>query len=186
MNEKIEKAYTPKEVFTTLEIGDSTLRKWCLALEKNGYEFIRNDKNSRIYVEGDLVVLRHFQNLVKENMPLDNAAKLVIDRFGKGAFEVSTLSVPNEKQKERRDLDHSNEDIKELKSLVNNQSELIKELITRMDQQQKYIDERLEQRDRKLMESLRESQEERKALLQLAATQEEGKKKGFFARLFSK
>ncbi len=32
------------------------------------------------------------------------------------------------------------------------------------------------------MESLRESQEERKALLQLAAAQEEEKKKGFFSR----
>lgn len=184
MNEKIEKAYTPKEVFTTLDIGDSTLRKWCLALEKNGYEFIRNDKNSRIYVEGDLVVLRHFQNLVKENMPLDNAAKLVVDRFGKGAFEVSTASVPVEKQEERHEFDRSNEDIKELKGLVEKQNELIKELISRMDQQQKYIDERLEQRDRKLMESLRESQEERKALLQLAAAQEEEKKKGFFSKIF--
>jgi hypothetical protein len=187
MDEKIEKAYTPKEVFTTLDIGDSTLRKWCLALEKNGYEFIRNDKNSRIYVEGDLVVLRHFQNLVKENMPLDNAAKLVVDRFGQSAFEVSTVSVPAEKQEERHNLDRSNyEDVKELKELVTNQNELIKQLITRMDQQQKYIDERLEQRDRKLIESLRESQEERKALLQLAAAQEEEKKKGLFARLFGK
>ena len=63
---KQEKAYSPKEVFTTLGIGDSTLRKWCIALEKNGYGFIRNDKNSRVYVEGDLVVLRHFQNLVNK------------------------------------------------------------------------------------------------------------------------
>ena len=95
MNEKIEKAYTPKEVFTTLDIGDSTLRKWCLSLEKNGYEFIRNEKNSRIYVEGDLVVLRRFfQNLVKENMPLDNAAKLVVDRFGKGAFGRDSSRYP--------------------------------------------------------------------------------------------
>ena len=31
-------------------------------------------------------------------MPLDNAAKLVVDRFGKGAFEVSTVSVPVEKE----------------------------------------------------------------------------------------
>lgn len=60
------------------------------------------------------------------------------------------------------------------------------ELHKRLDQQQKYIDERLEQRDIKLMESIRESQEERKALLQLAAAQEEAKKKGFFARLFEK
>jgi Protein of unknown function (DUF3967) len=187
MDERTEKAYSPKEVFTTLDIGDSTLRKWCLALEKNGYGFIRNDQNRRIYVESDLVVLRHFQNLVhKHNMQLDNAAMLVIDRFGKGTFEVSTVSVPEEKKEEQRDLEHSNEDIKELKQLVTTQNELIKELISRMDQQQKYIDERLEQRDKKLMESLRQSQEEKQVLLQIAAAQEEEKKKGFFARLFGK
>lgn len=190
MDERTEKAYSPKEVFTTLDIGDSTLRKWCLALEKNGYVFIRNDQNRRIYVEGDLVVLRHFQNLVKESIPLDNAAKLVVDRFGKGAFEVSTVSVPVEKNAFEVGTDtvpeDNHNDIQELKDLVTNQNDLIKELISRMDQQQKYIDERLEERDRKLIESLRESQEERKALLQIAAAQEEEKKKGFLARLFGK
>src|SRR3954469_22243964 len=111
MNEQIEKAYSPKEMFTTLDIGDSTLRKWCLALEKNGYVFIRNDKNNRLYVESDLVVLRHFQNLIKQhNMQLDNAAKAVVDRFGKGAFEASTGIVPVESVEEHRSLEHSNED----------------------------------------------------------------------------
>jgi Protein of unknown function (DUF3967) len=188
MDERTEKAYSPKEMFTTLDIGDSTLRKWCIALEKNGYGFIRNDQNRRIYVEGDLVVLRHFQNLIKQhNMQLDNAAILVIDRFGKGAFEVGTLSVLVENEEEQREISRSNdEDIKELKALVMEQNDLIKNLVARMDQQQKYIDQRLEKRDRKLMESLKESQEERKALLQIAVAQEEEKKKGFFARLFRK
>ena len=188
MDERTEKAYSPKEVFTTLDIGDSTLRKWCLSLEKNGYGFIRNDQNRRIYVESDLVVLRHFQNLIKQhNIQLDNAAILVIDRFGKGAFEVGTLSVPVENEEKQRDLNRSNdEDIKELKALVTEQNELIKNLVSRMDQQQKYIDQRLEERDRKLMDSLRESQEVKQQLLQIAVDREEEKKKGFIARFFGK
>jgi hypothetical protein len=64
MNETTEKAYSPKEMSITLDIGDSTLRKWCIALENNGYGFIRNDQKNRVFVEGDLVVLRHFQNLI--------------------------------------------------------------------------------------------------------------------------
>ncbi|MBZ5753754.1 DUF3967 domain-containing protein [Metabacillus rhizolycopersici] len=59
----------------------------------------------------------------------------------------------------------------------------------KQQQQQKYIDTKLEERDRKLVQSLRESQETKKLLLevkeQLAASQEE-KKKGFFARLFNR
>lgn len=48
-----EKAYTPKEIILTLDIGDSTLRKWCLALEKKGYLFIRNDQNKRDLVRSN-------------------------------------------------------------------------------------------------------------------------------------
>ena len=49
MENTFEKAYTPREVKTTLDISDSALRKWCLALERNGYKFIRNDKKNRIF-----------------------------------------------------------------------------------------------------------------------------------------
>lgn len=194
MDERTEKAYSPKEVFTTLDIGDSTLRKWCLALEKHGYGFIRNDQNTRVYVESDLVVLRHFQNLVKQhNIQLENAATLVIDRFGKGTFEVRTGIVPVEKEEEHRDLIRSDEvinklleHIKQQEEFIEQQKEFNRELLNRLDQQQKYIDERLEQRDQKFMESLRESQETKQQLLQLAAAHEEETKKGFFARLFGK
>jgi len=183
MDEKTEKAYSPKEMFITLDIGDSTLRKWCIALEKNGYEFIRNEKKSRVYVENDLVVLRHFQNLIKQhNMQLDNAAILVIDRFGKGAFEASTVTVPAEKEEKQRDLERSNsEDIKELKQLVMKQNELIKDLINRMAQQQKYIDDSLNRRDERLTKTIEESMETRK----LIATAE-NERKSFWNRLFGK
>lgn len=237
MDERTEKAYSPKEVFTTLDIGDSTLRKWCLALEKNGYGFIRNDQNRRVYVECDLVVLRHFQNLIKQhNMQLDNAAILVIDRFGKGAFEVSTDNVlANKADEERRDLNRYNsEDIKELKETVNQQNILLQELVKKMEQQHLYYEKKFEdlKYDRDLVHSLRSGMEQRKLesverenkaidqlkdienqlsdikqqqsdrtdvkelsdqfaelsqqLLQIAAAQEEEKKKGFFARLFGK
>jgi hypothetical protein len=210
MEGSFEKAYLPKEVSITLDIGDSSLRKWCLSLEKNGYKFTRNDHKQRIFVENDLVVLRHFQNLVKHhNMLLDNAAKLVVDRFGKGAFEVGTGGVPaviaEETNDLQRDLMRSNEDImstllehvktqdefnRTLLQRMEQQEIFNRELVQRLEQQQTYIDERLEQRDRKLMASIRQSQEERKeerqALLQIAAAQEEKKKKGFFARLFGK
>jgi hypothetical protein len=62
------KSYTTSEVSTTLGIGDSTLRKWCLSLEKNGYQFIRNEQNKHLFVERNLVVLRHFQKLVQERI----------------------------------------------------------------------------------------------------------------------
>lgn len=206
MDNTFEKAYTPKEVNITLDISDSALRKWCLALEKNGYKFIRNDHKQRIFIENDLVVLRHFQNLVKHhNMQLENAAALVVDRFGKGAFEVGTGGVPVKKEEKQPELQRdfirsfddkltellertkTQEEINnELLNRLDQQENFNRELVQRLEQQQKYMEERLELRDQKLMESLRESQEVKQQLLQIAASQEEEKKKGFFARLFGK
>jgi hypothetical protein len=185
-----EKAYTTKEISTTLSIGDSTLRKWCIALEKNRFNFIRNDANKRLFVDHDLVILRHFQTLVQDNnMPLDNAAMVVVDRFGKGAFEVGTGIVPHQKEEEQRDLMRSNEVLKELQEHIKRQNDFIlqqeqfnKELISRLEKQQNYIEERLNERDRALVDTVREMQETRKLI---AATQEESKK-GFFSRLFGK
>jgi hypothetical protein len=193
VNESFEKAYSPKEMSVTLDIGDSTLRKWCIALENNGYGFIRNDQNNRVFIENDLVVLRHFQNLIKaHNMQLENASKLIIDRFGRGSFEVSTGTVLTEIEEGERSLDRSKEDvipvllehIKKQNEFVRNQEEFNQELIKRLDQQQKYIDERLNERDRKLTESMRSQQEIKQHLLQVAAAKEE--KKSLFARLFGK
>lgn len=206
MDNTFEKAYTPKEVNITLGISDSALRKWCLALKKNGYKFIRNDHKQRVFVENDLVVLRHFQNLVKHhNMQLENAAALVVDRFGKEAFEVGTGVVPVKKEEKQSELqsdfirsfdDKLNELLERMETQEEINNELLnrlgqqenfnKELVQRLEQQQKYIEEHLEQRDRRLMESLRESQEVKQQLLQIATAQEEEKKKGFFARLFGK
>lgn len=178
-----EKAYSTKEISLTLGIGDSTLRKWCLALEKNGYKFIKNDREQRLFVEGDLVKLRHFQTLVKDhNMQLENASMIVVDRFGKGAFAGRTVSVLAEKQEEDRSLMRSDEVISKLLDHVDQQEKFNKELLERLDQQQIYIEERLKKRDETLMQSLREVQETKK----LIATAAEEKKSTFWQRLFKK
>jgi transposase-like protein len=193
--ETFEKAYSPKEISITLGIGDSTLRKWCIALEKSGYSFIRNDQNNRVYVDSDLVVLKHFQNLVKQhNMQLENAANLVVDRFGKGAFEVSTGNVPAEIEAEQRDLNRSSDEvITQLLEHIKKQEEFNQELISRLDQQQKYIDEKLSrlderqsERDNMLLESLRASQETKQLLLEVKTAEEQKKPRRGFLSWFSK
>jgi transposase-like protein len=190
-----EKAYSPKEISLTLNIGDSTLRKWCIALGKSGYQFIRNDQNNRVYVDSDLVVLKHFQNLVKQhNMQLENAANLVVDRFGKGAFEVSTGDVPAEIEAEQRDLNRSSDEvITQLLEHIKKQEEFNQELISRLDQQQKYIDEKLSrlderqsERDNMLLESLRASQETKQLLLEVKTAEEQKKPRKGLLRWFSK
>ncbi|WP_339230134.1 hypothetical protein [Aeribacillus sp. FSL K6-2833] len=124
-----ERAYSTKEVSHTLEIGDSTLRKWYLALEKNGYTFIKNDRAQRLFIESDLVKLRHFQTIVQQhNMQLENAAIVVVDRFGKGAFEEVTGHVPAEKPNENRSFPHSDDHISKLLKHIEQQETFNQEL----------------------------------------------------------
>ncbi|QLC90712.1 DUF3967 domain-containing protein [Priestia megaterium] len=70
------------------------------------------------------------------------------------------------------------------------QGQFNQKLIERLDAQEKYIkrqNEYIEERDEKLMESVRTVQGTKQEFLQIAAAKEEEKAKaGFFARLFGK
>lgn len=171
---------SPSDVATLLGIKESTLRKYALILKDCGYHFHVNDKGQRWYYNRDVIVLKKLiQTKQSPDMTLEQAADAVVSWFNQSNI---SLSITNESAKKER----YNDDIKELKDTIDKQNILLQELMKKMDQQQQYIDERLEERDRKLMESLRESQEERKALLQISSAQEEEKNKGFFARWFKK
>lgn len=170
---------SPSEVATLLNIKEPTVRKYALLLKDAGYHFDVNDKGQRWYYNKDVIAfkkLMQFKN--SPDMTLEQAANAVVTWFKQSNV---SLSITEEKEKNNR----YDSDIQELKEIITQQNELLLELAKKMDQQQKYIDEKLEQRDQTLMASLRENQEVKKALLQIAANQEE-KKKGFLNRIFGK
>lgn len=176
-----EKPISPKDVHVVLDIGDSTLRKWCLALEKQGYHFPRTDNNRRVFYERDLEVLRHFRNLVKvQNLSLENAAIVVASRFKQ---EEGTLS--EQKNNENAPVLPSGE-VKEmiakLLDHIERQEAFNKELLQRLEEQQRYIEERIDKRDQLLMQTLREHQQQTQRLI--AAAEEE--KLPWYKKIFKK
>lgn len=195
MMQEQEKAYTTKEISDHLEIGTSTLRKWCLALEENGYKFSRTESNKRLFVDRDLVALKYFKKLVQgENFSLGNASKVIASKYTSKASETRTPTVLQENDDEQHSLRRSDEMIQQLIEHMKKQDEHIErqerfnqELLERLDKQQTYIEERLNERDKTLVQSLREVQETKKLI---AAAREEQKieanNKGFFAKLFGK
>lgn len=179
-----ERAYTTKEISDHLEIGTSTLRKWCLALEEKGYIFARTEGNKRLFIERDLLALKYFQKLVQgENFSLENASKVIVSRYEKEASESGTPSVPSTVNDEKRSLERSDELISFLMETVEKQEKFNMELLDRLDRQQTYIEERLNKRDELLMQSMRESQETKKLIL---AAQEERKQRKGIMKWFSK
>jgi hypothetical protein len=177
-----EYGFFSKDVALKLDINASTLRQWCLAMEKEGYEFHRNDKEQRIYYERDINLLFELKNLIEKTRNRDDAIKTVVSRRKTIDNTEKMLSV---NENEHDNITVSKSDLEELiQASVEKAIEKEREAMFKAFEMK--LNNTIEQRDRKLMESLRESQEERKVLLQLATAQEEEKKKGFFARLFSK
>src|SRR5699024_5664304 len=63
MNE--EKAYWTHEVAKLLSISESTLRKWCIELENQGYEFTKGKNNSRAFLVRDTHILLNIKHLIR-------------------------------------------------------------------------------------------------------------------------
>lgn len=171
------------------DIAESTVRKYSQLLEKQGYVFNRNVSGNRIFTEQDVKVFLEFKKVPKseksvEEVALDIATKYIAKP------DTSKEDVSDNTQShqvfERDMLVDLVEKVNVLTDMNEKQTKFNEELLKRLDQQQKYIDDRMNERDKRLIESLRESKEERQALLQIAATHGEEKKKGFFSRLFGK
>jgi len=188
-----ENAYWGKEVAEILQIGESTLRKWCLSLENEGYTFTRGQHKSRAFLDRDILTLRRMKELIQnKDVTLKTASEIVVSTFDKGdrtravlqendLREVSVLSDPSVRQEELL------MEVLERQERLEEQNRL---LISKLGEQQKYIDEKLEKRDKQFIEAIRESQETKKliasALEQQEQREQEEQNKGFFARLFGK
>lgn len=174
--EEIEKAYWTHEAAKYLEIGESTLRKWCIELEKNGYTFIKGAMDSRAFTDNDLIALNHFKQLYKvKKHTKEQAAKAVVEKFPKEGVNEGTTPVPMEDSRSYENLEKM---VKDLLDHTKKQEEFNKALLKRLDQQEKYIHESLEKRDKLLIETIRESQEEKAAAL-------EKKKRPWLKRIFN-
>lgn len=174
----------PSDVCTLLGIKESTLRKYALILQDAGYHFYTNNKGQRAYYDQDVTVIRRFIEIKKStDMTLEQSANAVMTWVEQSNMSLRVTPKNN-------DFSRYDSDIKQMKETIEQQNQLLQKLVKKLDEQQKYIDERdkrMEERDKLLMASIRQSQEERQALLQqTAARLEDEKKKGFFSRLFGK
>jgi DNA-binding transcriptional MerR regulator len=173
--------YSPKEMSDLLGVGDSTLRKYCIAIENHNYFFSRTDNQRRVFFDKDVVVLKAFRDLVKvQNMSMENASAIVASKYKDETSEQtdSANNVPDIRSEEN----HIVKLVERMEQMENTQNQLIElntQLLKRLDEQQKYIEERLEKRDNLLMESIRESQETKQLLLE-HQKEEKKKRKGIF------
>lgn len=154
----MEKAYWNHEVAQRLNMGKSTLRRWCLELEKQGYTFSKGEQDSRAFLGRDVLMLEKIKQLQNQGQKLENAIKQAISE---------QEQVPPIPQNPPRSLDSTDIDLqREREQLKKELLEGIKQELLTSEQR---IFQRLEERDQVLMQHVREIQETKKLM---AAVQE--------------
>ncbi|MCQ6281307.1 MerR family transcriptional regulator [Bacillus sp. EB600] len=178
--------YATKDIAKIVGIQNQKVRKYAQALEKAGYKFTRNDRGFRVFTDIDVPLIQEIIKLSYDTgMNIEQIALKVVKQQNSNTDSTIPLisEVAEPMQNEVKTSHLLNIEDERYKTLLDEIGSL-KQLILN---QQKYIEDRLEQqRDCKSLESLREFQEVKQQLLQIAAAQEKEKKKSFFSKLFKK
>jgi DNA-binding transcriptional MerR regulator len=166
---------TIMELAEKTNIPDTTIRRYIQKF--NDFFPYKGGSRSRRYEETAIKILVRIKNLFDSGYETDQ-----VDATLRNEFPMVVDDGNNEKETNTPTLATA-EDIAEIKEALKAQSEFNKLLVEKLEQQQSYIEESLNKRDRVLMNSVRAMQEERKLLLETAASKET-EKKGFWSRLF--
>ncbi|MGG1215875.1 DUF3967 domain-containing protein [Priestia endophytica] len=188
--ETSEKAYWTKEVAERLNIGQSTLRKWCAALEENGYRFTKGQRGVRAFLESDIEVLGKMKVVLNEiGTTLEEAVKIALDEREDAPAHVapSPEGVTTEQESDRAPVAMSTEVLNVLlenykEDLLSVVREELRETLKKQEERalererisEERAKEREEKRDENLAAVLRETLETKKMLV---ASLEENKKK---------
>lgn len=163
---------TVKEVANLIDETPNVVRNWMKEL-KPYIPLKKNESGYNVFDEQALEIMKQIKDLHRNR----NFSIKQIEHYF--ATDGETYIIEPEK-----DLGEKlAEELNEIKSQLQQQQEFNKLLIDRLDKQNDYIHNVLVQRDQKLLESIREMQEQK--LLEIAATKEE-QQKGFFSKLFKR
>lgn len=140
-----EKAYWNKDVSRILGIGESTVRKWCLELEKNGYSFNRGYKDSRAFLQHDINALTYFKDLTKVGShTLEQAAILVVERYHDREGNNITAHVPEGNNRSLQAIEESMRKLIELSEerlmMAKEQAEINRILLKKIDERDSLIE----------------------------------------------
>lgn len=206
MRKELNTLYTPAQVAERVDMSQSSVRRYTIALEKAGYTHIKRDPNNhRKYDVYDIQTIEHFKNLINEK---------------KLSFELALEKTMNDIQYIHSNIDaqqasavtqsHTNTELEDKVDMLIN---LVQDLHTktdRLEEENKQLNQKIGQlqnddQETKQLQGTVQNEQERTddESLQLTSNSdhmdkeediqsadEEGeeppKKKGFFARLFNR
>ncbi|MDQ0216078.1 DNA-binding transcriptional MerR regulator [Oikeobacillus pervagus] len=184
----MEKVYFSSEVAKNLGIGASTLRKYALSLEQQGYHFERGINNSRVFHQKDIQLIKQLiHSITKKNLPLEKAIDLILTNLQDETTVPVTVTTHDEEIEEAHPLETKL--YERIEQLESNQVKLIEanvELAKQLDRHQQWLKDKIEEleiakRDRHLIENLQQALDEKKSKPKRA-----GSIKNFVAFMFNR
>lgn len=151
--------YTTAQCSKVLNVQESTLRKYCSLMQKNGYEFHKNKAGHRTFFDKDIEV---FRNIVD----LKNTKGFTVEKAVKTALTSDIADIAS--ASDTSDVAYTKL-LEEFTTFKEQQQRFNDALLRQLQTQQDYIKKSLEERDKKLMLSMRETLEVQK---QIASTKQ--------------
>lgn len=160
-----ELIYDTATVSSLLGVQESTIRKYCALMQKHHYEFNKNTVGHRIFYPRDIEVIKKIINLKNSgSLTLNQAVKAILESDIDDISVVDSILNPD-----------YNKLLEEFSSFKDEQMKFNQILLEQLEKQQDYIKNSIEERDRKLMASIKESLETKRQLAAIVAEAEKSK-----------
>lgn len=168
----MDKWYSISQLSQLVEIPETTVRRYLNKFERY-FRFEQRGRGKK-YHPGSMEILQRIALLYTEEYEASEIEEVLSKDFAftidEGKKEVTVIQSPN------KNIELQFEEFKQQQEQFN------KQLLNQLKKQQEYINNKLEERDRILIESIREIQEAKQEI----ASSNKQEKKSFFFRLFKR
>ncbi|MFJ5966185.1 DUF3967 domain-containing protein [Bacillus sp. NPDC093026] len=156
-----QKWYSIKSLENKLRIPNTTLRRY---IRQHGHHLnIKKDGKSYLVAEESIPLLKKIRSLYDQGKSIES-----IEKGLKNEGHPITITIDDYNENTVLTLNESLEDIRNsLTSQMNEQKQIIQSLIQTVHEQRHFFETKLEERDKHLLDTLKENQELKK---QLAST----------------
>lgn len=175
----MDKYKRASELAEQLHINRNTLRRWLIQYED--YLNTKLEGNTKFVHESSLPAIELIKECYKKQMQEHE----IKDLLAKSHEIPKNVQATEENAVQPKNEQRFEQELNEVKTLLQQQQEFNKQLVERLNEQQKYIEKRMDARDQHLMSMVREIQDTKQTLLEAAATKEV-EKKNWWSRLFEK
>lgn len=154
------------DVARELGLSPSTIKKYYLLIEENGYRFTRSRTGKVIFSERDLEIFKRLIQIKNEKgIKVVDAVKTVISSITDVTVWKES-AVATEFEEPPVDITVMKETMEQMHKIIKNQQKQIDQLLESQNQTQKLLESGSTDRDKLLLQSIRETQELKQLILE--------------------